>query len=119
MIAVGQQAERVGDLVRGDIVDVGGGRRFVITRPKPQGQRYLWAAVNENGHSGAEYKMARGVRKVGHDANHPALMNVRSERNGGLDPSQKIVIGRMCDAIDRNDLMQAKVLAATVRDLLV
>lgn len=53
MIAVGQYAEKLGDLVRGDIVR-GGTGDIVITGEKSQGQRFLWTGIKVNGHSDTE-----------------------------------------------------------------
>lgn len=117
-IAVGQRAEKLGDLVRGDIVR-GGGGELVITGEQRQGQRFLWIGVKVRGHSGTEYKLSRGIVKIGHDSNHPALLLVQGKRSpGGLDPSQKVVIGQMCDAVDGGDLPRARALATAVRAML-
>lgn len=107
-VAFGQKAEKHGDLVRGDEIDLYGSR-FIVTGEKRQGQRYLWAAVKVNGHSGAEYKIPRGATRVRHDPNHPALSLVQGKRAApGFDQE---TVRRLVRAVLTNDVGMAQAYA--------
>lgn len=104
-----------------DIVQLAGGQRLIVTEYKPSrpANPYLGVLV---GGQGKEYKFGSKhcPRKVGvAPPDHPALVarRGRPQRGGGVSQDYRAVVGQLLDAVERGDLVTAKVLAKVIRGM--
>lgn len=102
----------------GDIVKIGGGGSYIITNIYPHRPVHQYTGIAVNGH-GTEYKIGHKHRLsvIGKaDPNHPALVAYRQKKGIGND--FKILVDRLCQAVEQDDLAAAKALVTAIKELI-